>query len=335
MSEYDKSDQGAVNSRRAQTDAVWFAVDALWSKKVLIGACGLIVACLTVLASFLMTPSFRAEVTVLPRTGGSTSGLMAMIGLATNINIGDGASLEDLYPAIAKSNRVLDRVISGQYSCNGETKSLYNVFGIASAHSSQADSLRAVRKLKGRLTRSVIGLGADVNSGLIRLSVTVPRYPDLAAELANAIAAELDGFIQKSGLLQSQTQLHFVGRRLGEVTVELDTAETNLMGFRLKNRGYADSPRLAREHSDLLRQRDVIAVVWSELKRQHEIAKVEANQERYALDVLDWAEAPDVKLKPRRGRMGVMGLVLGTFFGMLFVLGRSYRKLSVDGGTRD
>jgi len=318
-----------------QSDVVWLAMVELWKKRFLIGILGAAFAVLALLASFLMTPRYRAEVTVLPKTGGASSGLMAMIGMATNISIGEGVALEDLYPSIVKSNRVLDSLLEREYLYQDRSASLYEIFGIDQTRESRADSLRAAFRLKKRLARSVIGTGTDVNTGLLRLSVTVPRDPVFAAQLANTLSDALDGFIQEAGLMRAEKQLRYIGKRLDEVSAQLNVANDGLMEFRAENRDYAGSPKLIRLHDDMMRERDVLSLVWSELTKQHEIAKVEANKEQHALEILDEATAPVRRCCPNRIRMAVLGLVVGSLLLMALIVVRSlWVSFTMGRGTR-
>ena len=304
------------------SDLTWLLLRTLGRRIVLIGAVALVVGIAAVALSYLIQPQFTATVTLLPQTGTSSTGLMAAIGNFANIPLPGGEqNLEALYPVIVRSNRLLDGIITESWTYRGETRSLYDVFGVdrAAGH----DSLDATRRLKKQLREQVLAFRQDKQVGVMELSVTAPRDPAFAAELANALTDSLGRFTVAFNASKADANLDYVQRRLDEVAVELQAAESDRTRFLEDNRAYASSPRLMQAAGELERQVQALTAVWVELIKQLEIAKLDDDKERFSLEVLDRAMPPLHKSRPKRASMGIIGCLLGGLAASLFVLGRA------------
>lgn len=303
-------------------ELTWLLLRTLGRRAVLIGAVALAVGVVAVALSYLIQPQFTATVTLLPQTGSSSSGLMAAIGSFANIPLpGKEQNLEALYPVIMRSNRLLDGIITKTWPYRGQTQSLYDVFGVERAVG--RDSLDATRRLKKVLREQVLAFRQDKQVGYMELSVTVPHDPVFAADLANAITDSLESFTMAFNASKADANLDYVRRRLDEVTMELQVAESERTRFLEDNRAYASSPRLMQVVGELERQVQALTAVWVELIKQLEIAKLDDDKERFSIEVLDHAMPPLHKSRPKRASIGIIGCVLGGLAASLIILGRA------------
>jgi uncharacterized protein involved in exopolysaccharide biosynthesis len=151
----------------------------------------------------------------------------------------------------------------------------------------------AVRQiLKSRMS---IKVGDE---GIVTITVE-DRDPCRAANLANAYVEELD---------RRNKQL-FVGQA------------TNKKIF-LENRLRGIKQELSQIDSMLSRDAKIKEMLFELLTREYEIAKIEEAKSMPTIQVLDRAEPPERKCKPRRIQMVLLAGVTSLFVGVIVVLGR-------------
>ncbi|MGB2870033.1 MAG: hypothetical protein WBD36_16410, partial [Bacteroidota bacterium] len=109
-------------------------------------------------------------------------------------------------------------------------------------------------------------------------------------------------------------QRKFVEGRITEVKSDLETAENRLKEFREKNRIVTGSPQLLLEQERLLRELQINATVYTELKKQYEIAKIEEIKNIPIINVMDEARPAALKDRPKR-RDIVLTMLLLSFLG--------------------
>ena len=91
----------------------------------------------------------------------------------------------------------------------------------------------------------VLSFSRDRQSGFMVISVSVPRWPQLAADLANFVAARLDDYLQTASRSRAGRQRVFLEERLEGSLMELKAATENLADFERENRAYESSPSSA------------------------------------------------------------------------------------------
>ncbi len=83
--------------------------------------------------------------------------------------------------------------------------------------------------------------------------------------------------------------------------------------------GFADVPNLGLELGRLMRDVEVQNTLYTFLTQQYEEAKIQEAKDTPTVQVLDYAVLPDLKYKPVRSRIVIIGFVLATIFSMYFV----------------
>ena len=89
---------------------------------------------------------------------------------------------------------------------------------------------------------------------------------------------------------------------------DLTKAENTLKEFREKNRQVL-SPQLLLEQERLIRDVQINATIYTELRKQYEIVKIEEVKNIPIINIMDTARAPAKKDKPKRAI-----IVLSVFF---------------------
>lgn len=302
----------------------------MWRSRRLIAAVILICGIIAAVISLLLPPIYTARVSLLPRDQGTQQNLLGQLASLTNMQLGNGSTYEDLYGQIITSNRVLDRILDEQWSryAGDEPKPLMELLGSHKRPDASVKTWAERERFKSNLRRQVISFERRAATGYMQISVSLPRWPELAAELANALAGELDAYLQEMSRGRASEQRRFISDRLDEIRIELDAAASSLADFESQNRSFASSPLLSRRHTELTRDLQVQTAVWIELKRQLEIAKIDENKDVIAIEVLDSATVPFVRSAPSRSLITLGGAALGFVLACGWVLVRGRPAIS-------
>ena len=175
--------------------------------------------------------------------------------------------------------------------------------------------------MKKRLRTRIISFDRDEFNGFMELRVTVPRYPWLAAAIADSLTARLSMFMRDYRAGKAQEQARFVADRVRETEVALRTADDELSRFILANQSYAQSAPLAQEFRRLNREVEALTSVWRELRSQLELAHIESNDRKQPLDILDSARVPVERAWPRHTLSAIVGILLGLIGWVSLVFG--------------
>lgn len=287
-------------------------VAALWARRGRIALFALAGAAIALALAFLLPPTFVAGVSVLeaPRSGGASAldqmGVSAeMLGLRT----GGGGNSALTYPDVLRSRRLLGALLEKRFRTADGAEHLLADWVLPGKPGPQR-SERAMDRLRKRFD-----IALDRRTNLLRVSVS-DRDPVLAAAVANAACAELQGIVMNAMMTQAGANRRFVGEQLANARRDLSRAENALRGFSEGNLRFGNAPRLALDQARLMREVRTQEEIVIALTRQYEMAKVDENRDVPVLNVLDPAVPPAFRSSPRRGLMTAMGLALGLAMGI-------------------
>ena len=156
------------------------------------------------------------------------------------------------------------------------------------------------------------------------------REPQFAADIISALIEELDKHQQKFKSSRVSEKRQFIAGRIEEVQVDLEKAEETLKQFRYRNRQIQNSPSLLLEQERLSREVQVVIGVFTTLKQEHELAKIQEVEEATVVHVLDPPEAPLERSKPKKRETVVLAGLLGIGLGVGLVFVREYWKNSSE-----
>jgi len=307
-------------------------LEQLWRRRRTLAVIVVVGCVLTLAATFLIRPTYRAAATIVPASSldGGGGALAALQGAAGGMGLnlgGGGDDLSDLFPRILRSRTVLERVLRREFRLRdgGADTLMAWIDPSGSTPESRLDS--ALRKL-----RSKVNPGVDSRTGAVTVAVTLTD-PVLAAAVANAVVEELDIFIRSVRNAHSGSQAVFIGERLEEISLQLKESEEALLDFRRRNRIISGSPQLMLEEGRLIREVEVNQRLFLELKAQRELAGIERYRDVPLVIVLDEATPPVIKFAPRRARLLVSGFVVFFLCGSLWILaGKPRRSRAVPTG---
>jgi uncharacterized protein involved in exopolysaccharide biosynthesis len=283
--------------QREQTVTLRDLLPPIWkNRKVILWVSGGL-AVLALLVSFLFPRYYKVTATLLPEADkNKLSGLGEFAGLASlaGVNVG-GTDLAKLYPTIVKSETILRTVIEKKYHREGFADSVNLIQVLDIDKDTQEESMKAAV----REVTDLMSVSFESKTNVVQLSLEMTDRR-LSADVLNAIIAELDTYMREKRKTNASEQRKWISIRITEVEQELKSAEDTLKNFREKNRRVVDSPQLLLEQERLMRDVQVKATVYVELKKQVELARIDEIKNIPIVNVLDPARPPVKKERPRR-----------------------------------
>jgi uncharacterized protein involved in exopolysaccharide biosynthesis len=283
------------------------------------------VAVLFGLYSLRLENTYKSAVTILPKMNDNSSGQFSGLAALAGINISSSqVSNEAFYEDVIKSNQIVNKLINKKWVIeNNKTVTLHEFLDFK-FDSTKTDSKRiAFADLKDYLRKKVIFFKSSKENGLMTLSVEIKKSPLLSTLIANWLANELHIFNRNYRQAKSNENVLNIKNQLDSAKLELTKAEDELNHFQKTNKQYMQSTELQLEFARL--QREVLTenVVYTELRKQFEIAKIELIKKKKTITILNSAEVPTQKSSPNRTLLLIYGLILGFFSSILYVVFRA------------
>ena len=132
---------------------------------------------------------------------------------------------------------------------------------------------------------------------------------------------------------QAEIQLHLLSMDLSntsaskeEAVAKLNEANEASIAYETEHQiGPAlDSlPEVSREYAELLRDREELEPIVAFLRVEAEQQSIFEEREKSFITVLDTAQAPEARISPIRSQMGLLGLIVGIGFSLVYVSLRS------------
>lgn len=266
--------------------------------------------------SYAVPPVYTSRATLMPQFSAAPTGLIGRLASLSALGSDFDSSNEVLYGEVLRSDLVLDRVIARTWPVRGQEgpQMLYAVFGFDSAEHGGPASPAQAFALKKKLRSDVVKFSRDPVTGFMRVAVSIPRDPELAAAIANFIVDELDVYNKQMRTRKAREHREFVDARLLEISAHLAEAESAQTRFLLDNVMYLASPRLRQEFGVLEREAQAQRAIWLQLRADLESAKIEEHKEMTSIQVLDRAVAPVRRTSPVRTVFALAG-------GLVFAIG--------------
>lgn len=281
-------------------------ISHVWSSRKLIAYIVGGATAVAIIISLLLPNYYRSTAILLPETEksklpslGNLSDLASMAG----INTGEG-SLVKLYPRIIVSESVLKNVIYAQYYSR-KMKDSVNLIQFWDLDDKTPELIyeKALKALRDQLE-----VGMDNKTFVVTIAIET-KESQVSADIVNKITQELDSFIRTKRITNASEQRKWIEGRLSEVRSDLGKSENTLKEFREKNRRVSDSPQLLLEQERIVREVQINATLYTELKKQYELVKIEEIKNIPIINIMDAGRAAARKEWPKRSI-----IVLTVFF---------------------
>ena len=256
----------------------------------------------------LLPTMYTAEIKVLPPESPHGSAAIAdLAGVASSfgINLASGGTGYEQYPTIVESRSILDPIISAGLTIeNRGHVDIPKLLGI-----SEEDVKKRNALARRMLAEKVISSRIDRVSQVMQVRVKLADA-HAAASLANVLADALDSFNKIQFIERASEQRRFIEGRLVEIGAALSDAEEELKEFREGNRMWQTSPALQLQEERLVRDVSIQTALYTELRRQLEIEKLEEHRNTNTIRILDRADIPVLPSGPSRARLSLLSLFL-------------------------
>ena len=251
---------------------------------------------------FIAQPVYLTTAKLLP-TGEDNSlsniqGLASQFGLALPFQSGSNLSFSDIYPEIVKSRQLTGIVLEKKFNTRkfGQNQLLKNIL----SRQYRLDKY----DIDERFKRSSEILQDNIKVSKARLTSIVTLEvrglePEFAVDLANTIISESDKLQREFKTHQISDKRSFIEERIKDVKKDLESAQEDLKEFRERNRQVQYSPALLLEEERLTTEMDVKKEIFSTLKQQFELVKIEEVEEGATVQILDKPVAPYEKSSPK------------------------------------
>jgi uncharacterized protein involved in exopolysaccharide biosynthesis len=280
----------------------------IWAKRKFVIIVATVFTMLAIGYSFILTPTYLSETSILPDTENSKLGGLAELASLAGVSMPGEMVMIKLYPDMMKSETVLRYVIDKKYNSILYDKpvNLYEYFKIEEETPGRTFEV-AVEALRNKLK-----IELNLKTGLISCALET-KDAKVTADILNTLTESLNKFLLTKKTTNAGEQRKWIDQRLKEVKSDLEKAENGLKDFREKNRRVIDSPQLLLEQERLIREVQIQSTMFTTLKQQYEIAKIEEIKNVPIINVMDEARPAAKKNSPKRRIIAVVGFLLGLF----------------------
>ena len=280
----------------------------LWRSRKTIVMSTLAVIILSVGISLILPKSFKSTAVILPQNNqsmlGAFSGLSNLASL-TGLSFGQ-SSMEQLFPDIVNSEALLKQVIYTRYKTEKFADSVNLIQYWEIEEDTETENFEeALEKF-----RKNIIVDYDKRTNIVSITYSIGEI-QLVSDVLNKVIALLDEYIRKMKITSATEQRNWIEQRLVQVQNDLASSENALKDFREKNRIISNSPQLLLEQQRMIRDVEINTVIYTELKKQYELARIEELKNIPVVNILDSARPPAKKDKPKRAIIVLVSTMLG------------------------
>ena len=283
---------------------------------IIVGVAGVVTAAAIVM-TLLAQPVFTSTAKFLPSQSPAMSSRMgAIIEGSANLGRGDDPST-DYYVALVQSPSFLQGVVVRTFNTGtSEPQTLVDYYKVAGGSDTE------------RVRRAVEKLGKAVTISAARAVGNQPRMitlecragsATLAADICSAIIDEITKHNTEVRGAKARQNREFVESQLVSARKDLEQATEAFATFTARNRKIV-SPALDAERDRLERQVKVKDDVYNTLSRQLVLARIEEQETRPTLEMIQSPEPPLMRSAPARTRTVMTAGFVGLFLGCVAAL---------------
>ena len=159
--------------------------------------------------------------------------------------------------------------------------------------------------LQRRRLAKLFSVDYDKKTGLISISY-LDKDPLFAKKVVAGVITELERYLLHDNVTDAKRNRLFVEEQVARTTQELEYWEKQVPSANLTE-------------STVLREQRALLVVYTELKKQFELAKIEEAKQVVAFKVLDEPLVPELKDKPNRRLICLGTLMFSGLFAIMLV----------------
>ena len=284
---------------------------------------------------FFTQPIFTSQSKIMSSSGGNSLGQASGIAAQFGINIPTAVSDDNwVYKEIILSRQLASRVLKRKFSTDefGPHKSLVEILTHGNKKTNLSYDVLKIKATKN--LHKMIFVKEDKITKIITLSVEA-NEAKLATEINNSFIQELDSHQRSYNKQKNSETRIFISERIKTTEKELMQTEENLKIFNGRNRRIENSPALQLEQQRLQREVSVLTGVFTTLKQQLEMAKIEEVKKSDYVIIVDNPSTPLTRSKPNKKVTIILTGILSLGLGLVFAFLLDYFESIGNKGRRE
>jgi uncharacterized protein involved in exopolysaccharide biosynthesis len=276
----------------------------------------LIGAVVAVILTFLQPTVYSATVSFIPQgtDPGRASNLASLAGqLGVALPTNSQSLSPEFYVKLLKSRELLRAVARDTLvvqEMGGRRVPFLDLFDVKGKTQTRREE-EGVRILMTKVNAS-----SAKTTGVVDFSVAT-KWPSVSVAIATAIVDGLNEFNQRIRREQAGAERKFVEGRLNLAGADLRAAEDRLEDFLRTNRQFASSPDLSFQRDRLQRDVTLKQQVFTSLTQSYEEVRIREVRDTPVITLIEEPSVPSVPEPSGRVWAIVLGLLLGTFVGVV------------------
>lgn len=288
-------------------------IKKLWRNRILIIIITGVFMVIGIVYALTATPIYKSTLTMYPASGGEKMGGLMSMAASFGMSTGGRAKTYNIEDVV-KSRTIAREIVLHKW----KTARFDEPVNILRFHYIDVkDSVQALYAATGEYANRV-SVETNKETGLMKLNVET-EDPVLSAEIANYLGKAVTKYVQEFQGSETQNNIDHINKRLLEVKNELSNIEDRAKDFKLNNRDMS-SPLTQIQYGRLERELQIKQQVYLTLNQQIELAQIEKIKKSPVINILDKAEVPLFKVRPKGSLICVVFTFLGGILGVLFVL---------------
>jgi len=285
-----------------------------------------------VIVFFGMKKKYTATVSILPPSQDLSSGIGSSMGALANlagINLPQSTlQSPEMYKEILTSRKVLDTILFEEFEGIDTSGMIYKEKLINMLDIKARNEREKIDKALRKLSKDVIYVNINNESNVTKLSVTLTD-PLYAANVANRMVELLNEIVTTQIQHENRQQLLYIEDHIRYAQDSIKIAEKNLQTFLEQVKSIAEPANQIKELA-LKRDLELYSTIWIELKQQKEIYTLKSIPSLAEVKVLDKAQPPYLKSRPKRLltmiSLGGLFLILQICVNALILIINNFRK---------
>ena len=280
----------------------------IWNGKWIIFSVTTFAVILAIILAFFVLPvTYKSEAVLAPvTTDNSVGGLSSLVAsLPIPISIPGSSTSNTRILDFLQSRALQERLITQYNLLPIMYEKLWDADNKKWIVDDPDDMPTIIKTLQEKALDDFYEASQDKKTNLITIS-WIGKDPELCSTMLFAVIKELNHFLKTEYVSSARKEREFIEKQLSSATTELEYWEKQVPSETLT------LEKITREH--LASQ-----TVYTELRKQLELAKIAEAKEMIRFKVLDKPFVPEVKYKPKRKLIVALAGVTGGFLGVFLV----------------
>lgn len=281
----------------------------------------------TIIYVLAVSPLYLSKAKVLTNTGNTNSvGKISSLASQFGVNLGDSQNAgsdfsPEVYIEILNSRKLFDELTSLSFNIkDNDDNSLSKITLFEYLIDKSPDDFKEKDKEYAfeEFYDSVIKSSKNLDSSSITIEVRTTNK-DFSYQLLKSIVSILNKIQLDFKTEKIKSKKEFILKQIESTSQDLEVVEDEWISVQKSNIS-PKSPALILKEEKLKREVVILTNVYTNLKNELEIAKIEEVEQNKSVDVIDPPNYPVLKDWPKRKNMVIQSFVLSIIFGISIIL---------------